>query len=577
MSQAFGRYKITGELGRGAMGAVYRAVDPLIDREVAIKTLLPDLPEDLMGDVRERFLREARSAGRLNHPNIVTVFDVGEQDGVAYIAMELLEGGSLQQVLRESKRLPFARSAEIAAQIADALEHARQFSIVHRDVKPANIMIAPSGRCKLTDFGVAYVPSSTMTQTGATLGSPRYMSPEQVIGQKTDPRADLFSLGVVLYEMLAGRTPFHHETDTTPFAVMSRIAGEPHAPVRSHDPAIPEAFDRILSRALAKKPEQRYATAGEMARELREAAGQPAPSGPAYDKTVVVQRAPAAPPSAASLLDDLEAFSRRHDEETAAEKKRLEEEHRKRDAEEARRKAEEARRREEEKQRATASGTAAAARRPGALDMLRKQAAAPPREDPAETRAKALTALDRALRAANRYLGEFAVEANSVRPASARPYFFQFVGAIPAVLSDAQTDLRPKLIDNRDYLDFTLLRYNVTAQPPAKMVITGDDVARLEAYLKGMKAAYELQATARHDFGHVTRAIFTVKGPFPCEVVLRGDYDTLEVAIGLSNVRRAGKSACRVASAALEEAVDELCRYILGADDDFERRLPPRR
>jgi len=145
VSQAFGRYKITGELGRGAMGAVYRAVDPLIDREVAIKTLLPDLPEDLMGDVRERFLREARSAGRLNHPNIVTVFDVGEQDGVAYIAMELLEGGSLQQVLRESKRLPFARSAEIAAQIADALEHARQFSIVHRDVKPANIMIAPSG------------------------------------------------------------------------------------------------------------------------------------------------------------------------------------------------------------------------------------------------------------------------------------------------------------------------------------------------------------------------------------------------------------------------------------------------
>jgi hypothetical protein len=573
VSHAFGRYRITGELGRGAMGAVYRAVDPLIDREVAIKTLLSTLPAEIMDEFRERFLREARSAGRLNHPNIVTVFDVGEQDGVAYIAMELLEGRSLQEILRESKRLPFARGADIAAQIADALEHARQFSIVHRDIKPANIMVSSAGRCKLTDFGVAFVPSSNMTQTGATLGSPRYMSPEQVLGQKADPRADLFSLGIVLYEMLAGRTPFHNEGDTTPFAVMSRIAGEPHAPVRSHDASIPEAFERILSRALAKKPEQRYAGAGEMAHELRQAA-LAAPASAASDRTVVVQR-PVAAPAASSLLDDLDAFARRLDAEEAEARRRLAEEERERarQAEEARRQAEAA----AAARRATEQQAATAARRPGALDLLRKQAPAAPREDPAQSHAKAQESLDRALRAANQYLGEFAVEVRAVRPASGRPYHVQFLGAFPAALSDARTDSRPKRVAAHDYLDYALLRFDATPQTPARLEVTGDDVARFEAFLKGVKAAYELQATARHDFGHVTRAIFTVKGPFPCEVVLRADYDALAVNAELTNVRRAGKHACRIAPADLEHAADELCRYIIGADDDFARRLAPRR
>src|SRR5207249_1995302 len=160
-------------------------------------------------------LREARSAGRLNHPNIVTIFDVGEDAGVAYIAMELLEGHSLQQMLRAQPRLPLASAADIAAQVADALDHAQQFRIVHRDIKPANVMVAASGRCKLTDFGIAYVPSSTMTQTGAALGSPKYMSPEQVLGQKSDPRSDVFSLGSVLYEMLTGSSPFERPGDTS--------------------------------------------------------------------------------------------------------------------------------------------------------------------------------------------------------------------------------------------------------------------------------------------------------------------------------------------------------------------------
>src|SRR5687768_13432955 len=265
----FGRYLIVAELGRGAMGAVHLAKDPLIERDVAIKTLLPDLPAEAMGEVRERFLREARSAGRLNHPNIVTIFDVGEQDGVAYIAMEVLEGRSLQQMLREPGRLPLASIVNIAAQVADALDHAQRFGIVHRDVKPANIMVSAAGRTKLTDFGVAHVPSSSMTQTGAALGSPKYMPPEQVTGQPVDPRSDVFSLGVVLYEMLTRCTPFERAGDTNVWALLHRIAAERHRPVTELDRELPAVFDRILDRALAKSPSDRYGRAGDMANDLR--------------------------------------------------------------------------------------------------------------------------------------------------------------------------------------------------------------------------------------------------------------------------------------------------------------------
>src|SRR5437773_2155122 len=285
------------------MGAVFRAIDPLIEREVALKTLLPELPEEVMAEVRERFLREARSAGRLNHPNIVIIHDVGEQDGVAYIAMELLEGRSLQQMLKDPQRIPLQTTADLDAQIADALEHAHKFSIVHRDVKPANVMVAASGRCKLTDFGVAYVPSSTMTQTGAALGSPKYMSPEQVLGQKSDPRSDVFSLGSVLYEMLTGSSPFERPGDTSVFQIMNRIAGEPHPPLRSLEPQLPVGFERIVDRALAKRPEQRYQRAGDMAQELRKMQY----ADTAYDKTLLIN-----PQKHAHnpLLDDLDEFAK---------------------------------------------------------------------------------------------------------------------------------------------------------------------------------------------------------------------------------------------------------------------------
>ena len=564
--EKLGRYRIVAELGRGAMGAVYRALDPLIEREVAIKTLLPELPPEILDEVRERFLREARSAGRLNHPNIVTIFDVGEDAGVAYIAMELLEGRSLQEMLRKQPRPALATAAEITAQVADALDHAQQYRIVHRDIKPANVMVAASGRCKLTDFGIAYVPTSSMTQTGAALGSPKYMSPEQVAGVPVDGRADLFSLGVVLYEMLTGRNPFVREGDTTPLPVMHRISVEPHPRVRALDPAIPAAFERIIDRALAKKPQDRYARAAEMAEELRRAAREATAVGTAYDKTTKVEAV------RDQLLDDLDAFSRRVDEEQQAQLRAAEAERQRHEQE--RSAAEAARKRAAEQPRA-APTPAEAARRPSALDALRKQAETKTvrREDPAVARAKAVEGLDTELRAAYQYLAQVIAEVNSVKPQASGPYDVLYIGRVPVSLSDGWIDSRPRRIDGRECCDRVYLRYRVNPEPPARVTIFGADIVRCEQLLKSLGADYAMQVEARTDFGEPRRATFTVNGKLACELELQADYGALAVGVELVNVRRPGKRSFRIGADRFKDVGDELARYILGVDDEFERFL----
>jgi serine/threonine-protein kinase len=266
---ALGRYKILAEVGRGAMGIVYRARDPVIERDVAVKILHPDCPPDELPDVRERFLREARSAGRLTHPSIVIIHDVGESDdGTAYIAMELLQGESLKAALARPARIALQVAAELAAQIAEGLDYAQQHEIVHRDVKPANIMVTGPSTAKLTDFGIAYVPASAGAKT-ELLGSPKYMSPEQVKGEPLDGRSDLFSLGVVLYEMLTRRTPFERSTDASVYPLMQRIVAAPHQRPSELDPSIPRGFDVVLARALAKDVGRRYQRGAEFAADLR--------------------------------------------------------------------------------------------------------------------------------------------------------------------------------------------------------------------------------------------------------------------------------------------------------------------
>ena len=261
-----GRYEVIAPLGQGAMGTVYKAVDPLIERTVAIKTISLNLSKEELAEFEERFYREAKSAGRLSHPNIVTIYDVGKIGDVAYIAMEYMEGKSLREMLDSGVVLPVELIGKIVARIASGLNYAHENHVVHRDIKPANIMITANRNIKIMDFGIAQVPTGSRTQLGTVLGSPKYMAPEQVAGQATDGKTDIFALGVVLYEMLTGTTPFNGENLS---AIMFKILHEDPAPPSTINPRVPPIFDQIVSRALAKRPEDRYQTAREFARDLR--------------------------------------------------------------------------------------------------------------------------------------------------------------------------------------------------------------------------------------------------------------------------------------------------------------------
>ena len=266
---ALGRYHIVKELGRGAMGVVYLGKDPTIQRFVAIKTMrLDELDnEDELKEFRDRFFREAESTGRLSHPNIVTVYDAGEQEGLAYIAMEYLEGTLLSCYCQKSTILPAKQSLQIVATVAEALDYAHGQGVVHRDVKPANIMILKQRLVKVMDFGIAKMASASKTQTSMILGTPRYMSPEQATGKDVDGRSDVFSLGIVLFELLSGERPFDAENMA---ALVMRIAKSPHPPLLKYRRDLPTRVQSILDRALQKEIPNRYRHAGDMAQDLRD-------------------------------------------------------------------------------------------------------------------------------------------------------------------------------------------------------------------------------------------------------------------------------------------------------------------
>lgn len=264
--QKFGRFEVQREIGRGAMGIVYLALDPALQRPVAIKSLrLAGAAADLT-PVQQRFLEEARAAARLNHPNIVTVYEVGQEGGVAYIAMEFLEGRELKQILLdEQPGLTFREIAEIVQQIAEALDYAHSNGIVHRDIKPANIMLVRGNIPKVLDFGIAMPPTGSDDEALKFVGSPKYMSPEQVEGRAVDRRSDVFSLGAVMYELLTRRAPFEGETLTS---VVYQILHEMPPPPQTISGNTPRYLARIVAKALAKRPEERYQSAEEMAAEL---------------------------------------------------------------------------------------------------------------------------------------------------------------------------------------------------------------------------------------------------------------------------------------------------------------------
>jgi CHASE2 domain-containing sensor protein len=268
-----GRYEIEKELGKGAMGVVYLGKDPKIGRVVAIKTmaLAQEFDPEELEEVKARFFREAETAGRLNHPNIVTMYDAGEEHDLAYIAMEFIKGQDLAPYTKPDNLLPLPQVMNIIARVADALDYAHKQSVVHRDIKPANIMYdAETDTPKVTDFGIARIIDTSKTKTGLVLGTPSFMSPEQLAGKKIEGASDLFSLGVSLYQMACGKLPFQGDSMAQ---LMFRIANEPHADILSFRADLSPCLVMIINRSLAKRAEERYANGADMAHALRQCAG----------------------------------------------------------------------------------------------------------------------------------------------------------------------------------------------------------------------------------------------------------------------------------------------------------------
>ena len=292
--EKIGKYKVVRPLGKGAMGMVYEGYDPVIERRVAIKTILAEYLEAAeMEEAVARFKREAQAGGRLMHPGIIGVYEYGDEGGMAYIVMEYCDGEELKNVFREGRRYELIDTFEIMKQLLSALEYSHKQGVVHRDIKPANLMILPGPKVKIMDFGIARLESSSLTQVGTVVGTPTHMAPEQLMGIQADGRADLWSAGVILYEMLTAVNPFLAET---PAAVMHRVLQVTPEPPSSVNAALPPGFDGVIARALAKKPADRFANARDFQLALLQALQGKAVAGtPAVERTL--------PPGAAARAE----------------------------------------------------------------------------------------------------------------------------------------------------------------------------------------------------------------------------------------------------------------------------------
>ena len=259
-----GKYTVIEVLGKGAMGVVYKGFDPIIERHVALKTVRKEvMDQHLAGEIIARFKNEAQAAGRLTHPGIVAIYDYGEDASTAYIAMEFVQGHSLRHYLARREAFGLQGVVSIMGELLQALDYAHEHGVVHRDIKPANIIMMTNGRLKVADFGIARIDRSSLTIVGSVMGTPSYMSPEQYAGLPVDRRTDIFSSGVVLYELLTGSKPFEGATDTI---IAYKICHEPHRkPSEINPQAVPTVFDAVMAKALAKKAEDRYPTAKEFA------------------------------------------------------------------------------------------------------------------------------------------------------------------------------------------------------------------------------------------------------------------------------------------------------------------------
>jgi serine/threonine-protein kinase len=297
-----GKYEVLGVLGKGAMGVVYKARDPHIERTVAIKTVRKDLVDpDFAAQFMARFKNEAKAAGRLHHPNIVGIYEYGEEDTVAYIAMEYVEGTGLREYLNRKARFDFAQLLAIMAQLLQALEFAHARGVVHRDIKPANLILTHEGSLKVADFGIARVDMSNLTMAGMVMGTPSYMSPEQCRGESSDQRSDLFSAGVVFYELLTGEKPFSGSVESITYQICHR---DPRPPSQVSALELPPGIDALMATALAKPADERFQNAREFHHALRVAAGGGKKEAIPLDATVLNLAEVELQPSTIAAWDD---------------------------------------------------------------------------------------------------------------------------------------------------------------------------------------------------------------------------------------------------------------------------------
>jgi serine/threonine protein kinase len=306
-----GKYEIKHELGRGAAGIVYMGFDTFIERPAAIKTIKKSLVDkSSSGEVFDRFRREAQAAGRLSHPNIVSIYEYGEEGETAYIVMEFVPGQALSGLIGKSNRFVISEIAAIMQQLLDALEYSHNCGVVHRDIKPSNILIAQNNQVKIADFGIAKLDTSEMTQVGTVLGTPSYMSPEQVLGQAADRRSDIYSVGVILYQLLTGVTPFKGGSIT---AVMHKVLHQAPVPLREYNHDISAVLEEIVLKAMAKRPEERFQSASEFKsalkfamdiHELAAKAQDPDATLVGYETENILAASPPPPATAASFLRD---------------------------------------------------------------------------------------------------------------------------------------------------------------------------------------------------------------------------------------------------------------------------------
>jgi serine/threonine-protein kinase len=531
--RSLGRYALTEEIGRGSMGTVYKASDPLIERTVAVKTIDLAKLDDGSLEPRARFLREAKAAGRLSHPGIVTIYDVGEIEDTAFIVMEMVEGRSLKDILDRGEKIPLAAAIAILSQTADALDFAHKHGVVHRDVKPGNVMLTRHGTVKITDFGIARIDQTKRTRTGILVGSPGYMSPEQLSGKPIDGRSDVFSLGSLLYELAAGKGPFDAERPEDVVTLMANITSRPHEPPSAANPALPGSIDAITARALAKRPADRYASAADMAADLRRALehdvriekGEPDIARLAVSPDV--------------LLPDFDLFA-----ETAAPAAPA-------------------------APRAAPAGGAAPPT--GLLARLRSQAEAIERRDSTDARAadRLMVRFDveRRMRGAFDFYQELVRYIGVVKPEIAHEYRLDGIGSFAAQrVADAFVDSRLRREDGRPWMETVLL--TVVAVSPTNLRVERAP-GEVKTLLDRLGAA-NLRYTSDDPLDGSQPAAIDIAGEITAYARIMADRHRGRIAFLCRNVGGFGTANYVVDTRTAEETIfEEFANHLLGGQSRF--------